>query len=234
VSLPLLLSVPHAGLRVPHEVEPYCRLTEREIAEDGDVGAAEIYALEPRVAAFLTTDVARAIVDLNRAPDDRRADGVVKTHTCWNVAVYREPLTEQTVQILLDRYYHPYHARLRDLAGGSLLLGVDCHTMAAEGPPVGPDPGVERPWVCLSNGDGTCPQPWIERMARCFEEAFDGPVRINDPFRGGYITRSHAAEMPWIQLELSRAPFLGPDEKRRRVSMALDDWCQRVRPGGSS
>ena len=70
MTLPLLLSVPHAGLAVPPEAEPYCVLSEREIVEDGDEGAAEIYDLESAVVAFHTTDIARAIVDMNRPEDD--------------------------------------------------------------------------------------------------------------------------------------------------------------------
>lgn len=225
MSLPLLLSVPHAGLDVPPEAQPYCILTPKEIAEDGDEGAAEIYALESEVAAYQTTVVARAIVDLNRATDDRRPDGVVKTHTCFNIPVYREFPPETVVETLLERYYWPYQHALTRLAGRDVVLAVDCHTMLAKGPPIGPGPGIERPWVCLSNADGTCSQPWIEALQRCFQEVFDGPVTINDPFRGGYITRTHAAEMPWVQLELSRAPFLSEAEKRERVLAALTKWC---------
>lgn len=225
MSLPLLLSVPHAGLGVPPEAEPFCVLTPEEIAEDGDEGAAEIYALEAEVAAFQTAGIARAIVDLNRAPDDRRPDGVVKTHTCFNVPVYREFPPEPVIETLLDRYYWPYQRALTRLASRDLRLAIDCHTMLAIGPPIGPGPGIERPWVCLSNADGTCPQDWIEALRRCFQEVFDGPVTINDPFRGGYITRTHAAEMPWVQLELSRAPFLSTAAKRERVLAALTKWC---------
>ncbi len=223
--LPLLISLPHAGLAVPAEAAPYCVLGEREIAADGDVGAAAIYAIGDAVRHFVTTDVARAIVDLNRSEDDRRKDGVVKTHTCWDVPVYREPLPEVVVEELLARHYRPYHARLRRLAGDGVVLGVDCHTMAAHGPPVGPDPGVERPWVCLGDADGACPRPWTESMARCLAEAFDHAVSINQPFSGGFITRSHAAELPWIQIELSRAPFMSDAEKRARVLRALAAWC---------
>jgi len=225
VKLPLLVSVPHAGLLVPPEIEPLCLLTPEQIVTDGDEQAAEIYDFEEHVEARLTTDVARAIVDLNRAEDDRRKDGVVKTHTCWDVPVYRAPLSEDRVESLLARYHRPYHARLAELAGSGARLGVDCHTMAASGPPVGPDPGVERPWVCLSHADGTCPQAWLDSMARCLEAAFGRPPSINRPFRGGFIIRSHAAEMPWMQLELSRAPFMSPAEKRERVLRALRAWC---------
>jgi N-formylglutamate amidohydrolase len=200
-------------------------LTEREIEEDGDEGAAEIYAIEDEVVAFVSTDVARAIVDLNRATDDRRSDGVVKTHTCWNVPVYDPFPPEGVIDALLERYYHPYHAELTRKADPELRLAVDCHTMAAQGPPVGPDPGSERPQVCLSNADGTCPQSWIEDLAAAFRGHFPGEVTVNRPFRGGYITRTHASEMPWVQLELTRAPFMSNRDKRHGVLGALTDWC---------
>lgn len=228
MTLPILISLPHAGLRVPPEVDDTCLLSPGEVAHDGDEGAAEIYAVERDVARFVTTDIARAIIDLNRSEDDRRKDGVVKTHTCWDVPVYRRFPSEDVIQNLLDRYYHPYHQRLEQLASPALRLAVDCHTMAAFGPPVGPDPGVERPWICLSNGEGTCPQDWLEGLKVCFETEFGSHVQLNDPFTGGYITRTHAREMPWVQLELSRAPFLTNTEKRKRILRAFAAWLEPI------
>ena len=219
--LDLLVSVPHGGLEVPEEVAPYCILTPQQIVEDGDEGAAQIYSLEEEIRAFATTHIARAIVDLNRSQHDRSKDGVVKTHTCWDVPIYDPFPPEEVVEALLDRFYHPYHARLTESAMGGVRLGIDCHTMIASGPPVSPDPGGGRPWVCLSNGDGTCPDEWMEALRRSFAAEFGGNVRVNDPFRGGYITCTHAAEMPWVQLELSRAPFCSLEEKRSRVLRAL-------------
>ena len=228
MTLPLLISVPHAGLRVPPEAQPYCRLSEDDIAQDGDEGAAEIYTIEQEVECYVTTEIARAIVDLNRAEDDRRQDGVVKTHTCWEVPVYDPFPSEDVVQALLEKYHRPYHQRLTRLGGGGLRLAVDCHTMAAKGPPVGPDPGVERPRVCISNGDGTCPNEWMDTLKECLEERFGPYVSINHPFKGGYITRTHASEMPWVQLEMSRAPFASNAQKREYVLAALSAWTHKV------
>jgi N-formylglutamate amidohydrolase len=229
MKLPLLASVPHAGWRVPEEAAPFCILSPQEVLEDGDVGASEIYALESEFEAYLTTDIARAIVDLNRAQDDRRPDGVVKTHTCWNVPVYRELLPADVVEVLLNEYYHPYHERLRELASTGVRCGVDLHTMAAKGPPIGPDPDVERPWVCLGNLDGTASPPdWIDILKDCFEKGFGANVRVNDPFKGGFITSSHAAELPWIQVELSRGAHMSNEEKSAAVLNALTLWCERI------
>lgn len=225
--LPILVSVPHAGLTVPPEVADRCKLTLEEIAKDGDEGAAVIYDFPEAVASYVRTDIARAIVDQNRAPDDFRKDGVIKTHTCWDVPVWRDPLDEALEQSLIQSHWAPYHQRLRDEASGK-PVGIDCHTMAAFGPPVAPDPGVERPWICLGNGDGTCPDEWLESLAECFAKAFDCTPSLNVPFRGGYIVRSHAAEIPWIQLELSRAPFRSDEEKRAGVLEALRAWCRKM------
>ena len=223
MKFPILLSVPHAGWKIPPEVQDICILSEKDIIEDGDVGAAEIYyPLEEKVKAFLTTEIGRAIVDLNRAENDFWKDGVIKTHTCWDVPVYNSFPSEAVIEALLEKYYRPYH---RQLTGGAqeMLLGIDCHTMAAKGPPVGPDPGKVRPRLCLSNADGTCPQRWMEIFRDSFARIFDGEVSINFPFKGGHITRSHACELPWMQLEISRAPFLSNPEKSRLVLESLHE-----------
>jgi N-formylglutamate deformylase len=224
MRLPLLLSVPHGGLEVPPEVSGICLLTVEDIIADGDDGARDVYALESEVAGFVAADVARAIVDLNRAPDDRGRDGVVKTHTCWDVPIYAEPLSEELAERLLADYYCPYHNKLTELAS-AVVLGLDCHTMAAIGPPVGPDPGAARPAVCLSNADGTCPDAWMHSLAACLERSLGFSVSINNPFKGGYTIRRHASEIPWMQVELSRAPFMSWEEKRERILAALGEWC---------
>ena len=65
---------------IPPEVEDLCVLGEKEVAEDGDEGAGEIYLpLQKEVSALVTTVVARAIVDMNRAEGDRGKDGIIKT-----------------------------------------------------------------------------------------------------------------------------------------------------------
>jgi N-formylglutamate deformylase len=228
VTLPIALSVPHAGLSVPEEVGSYCQLTDEQIRRDGDEEAAAIYDLRREVAEFASTDVARAIVDLNRATDDRRPDGVVKSITIWQEPIYRRPLPEPVIDQLIDRYYRPYHARLTSFATPRILFAVDCHTMAASGPPIGPDPGKVRPHLCLGDCRGrSLPPGWMTCLARCFGEFFAGfQVAVNEPFSGGYITRRHAQEMPWVQLEISRAPFLSAERKRARVIESLGKFVE--------
>lgn len=230
MRLPILISVPHAGTKTPPELTSLTRLAECDVIKDGDEQAAEIYLpLRDRVAHLETTDVARAFVDLNRAPDDFRKDGIVKTHTCWDVPIYHKPPDDQLVAKLLERYYYPYHGKLRDIARkGAVRVGIDCHTMATHGPPVGPDAGQPRPLACVSDADGACQRSWTEELARQLTNALGSEARINDPFKGGYIARTHSAELPWLQLEISRGDFATAKEKAKAVLTALENWVSRI------
>jgi formiminoglutamase len=139
------------------------------------------------------------------------------------------PLTPDLIESLLAKYHRPYHKRLSNLANKGVILGIDCHTMAQTGPPVGPDPGLRRPWVCLGNAhNATCPADWIESLAECFSTEFFNDVSINEPFAGGYITRRHGEEILWIQLELSRDPMINDGEKAKRILQALTRWYKMV------
>lgn len=228
-QLPFLLSVPHAGQTVPNEVKDICLLRPDEIMADSDEGAGEIYAVKSSVVQHITTPVARAIVDLNRAPDDIGNDGVIKSHTCWQVPVYDGFPNQKTIKQLLKRYYFPYHEALTHGSNDNMIiLGIDCHTMNSVGPPVGPDAGKERPWICLSDAGGACPRPWIESLATSFRKVFGNHVSINDPFKGGFITKTHGREMPWVQLEISRASFISNEEKRTRLLSALEKWLEEL------
>jgi|SRR5665648_604222 len=225
--LPLLVSLPHAGLAVPPEAKPYLVLTADQIAAEGDGQAREVFApLLGLVRAFLSSEVARAIIDVNRAGDDFSLNGVLKATTSWEDPVYDPFPPGSVVEMLLHRYHRPYQERLSGLTAlEGVALGVDCHTMATTGPPVGPDPGRKRPLVCLSDAGGALPGPWFTRLARCFTAQFGPSVSLNDPFKGGWITSSHASELPWVQIELSRTEELSPEEKSNRVLAALTAFC---------
>jgi formiminoglutamase len=42
MKLPILISVPHAGLEIPEEVRDKCILKTQDLIEDSDIGALEI------------------------------------------------------------------------------------------------------------------------------------------------------------------------------------------------
>jgi formiminoglutamase len=194
-------------------------LSAEDLFDDGDACTQEIYDLGRTVATVVKADVARAFVDLNRAPDDlppANPDGVVKTQTCYGRPVYRPDgmPDRDLIDRLLERYYYPYHGLLRERAGDpGVRLALDCHSMATTAPEIAPDRGEQRPLFCLGNGDGrTCPAEIVEELSSAICRHFEcmpGDVWINRPFKGGYITRTHGGGLlPWLQVEMNRSLYL--------------------------
>lgn len=227
---PLLISIPHGGDIVPHEVKGSVIITDRDIFYEGDSLTRKIYDFRNNVEAFIEMPIARAIVDVNRAPDDRpprNPNGVVKTVTTDGTSVYREGMfpDDALIEKLLQKYYFPYHEKLDTiLKNYTIKLALDCHSMLPKSPPISDNPGQPRPLICLSNrGDNrgmpkgeydpiTCPPEWIQALAESFQRAFadEGEVTINNPFLGGYISQFHYGRrgVPWIQIEINRKLYL--------------------------
>ncbi len=223
MTLPVLLSIPHGGDRVPPEAAAATALNAADIFSDGDACTREIYDLGDQVAAVQQATIARAFVDLNRGIDVRppdQPDGVVKSLTADRIPVWRHggAPADELAETLLERYWHPYHRRLEALADSpDLRLGIDCHSMAAVAPAIAPRPGEPRPLFCLSNANGdTAPDELLRELADALADSFEcdrADILLNDPFQGGFITRWHGRRfasggLPWLQIEMNRSWYL--------------------------
>lgn len=217
MTLPILLSIPHGGTQIPPEIAAQVNITPHNLLDDSDAYTREIYDLGELVQTVVAADVARAFVDLNRAPTDRppdNPDGVVKSMTCLRQPIYETLLTADQTAALLKKYYEPYHQQVQ-AAVQEVALAFDCHSMLPTGPAIGPDTGSTRPLICLGNRHGeTSSMATLERLAICFREVFElaeEDVALNVPFAGGYITRTYGRQpIPWIQIELNRSLYLAP------------------------
>lgn len=218
--LPVLLSIPHGGTRMPIEISDRVCISKKDLFDDGDAFTRDIYGLKDEVAGYLEGDIARAFVDLNRAKDDlppKNPDGVVKSKTCRGRPIYNpgQELNYELTNLLLKKYYDPYHKKIRENLDSSnhIKLMLDCHSMEAVGPEISPDPGKERPKICLGSNHGkSCPIELAQKLARCFKTAFGlkkDDVVIDKPFSGGFITRTYGNEpKPCIQIEINRSLYL--------------------------
>jgi formiminoglutamase len=236
MKAPILVSIPHGGWKVADEIKDIWALNKKEAFHDGDPFTSKIYDFSDRVEFQIVMEYFRAVVDLNRQSDDiapKNPDGVIKSHTCWNVPVYKqESLPDETLKkILLEKYYFPYHKQLEEqIKNPDIKLAVDCHSMAAKSPPIEANAGAVRPLICLGNlGDEngeiepvfnrvTCEPELIRFMADEFRILFQhedlevNPPAIttmNVPFNGGNITRRYGGlGVPFVQIEMSRALYL--------------------------
>jgi len=236
MKMPVLISVPHGGWKVPDEIKDIWGLSRKDAFHDGDPCTSQIYDFSDKVNVQMVMEYYRAVVDLNRQPDDiapENPDGVVKSHTIYNVEVYKPGCfpDDQLKKKLLQKYYFPYHHSLQQcLKRENIRMGVDCHSMAAVSPPIEDDIGTPRPLFCLGNlGDNhaevnlphnriTCEPEMLIFMKDEFNSIFQhedvdleipSVCTMNVPFEGGYITRQMGNKgIPFIQIEMSRALYL--------------------------
>lgn len=216
--LPVFISIPHGGDRVPSELLEKVCINAQDLHDDSDAYTIEIFNLDTKVQQVVYTTVARAFVDLNRSPDDRppnNSDGVVKSATCYDKPIYKSgsELSDELTNRLLEKYYFPYHELIKIACKRTdIRLGLDCHSMASVPPVIAPDSSV-RPTICLGNVNGqSCSFDTIEVLADCFREVFSlekREVSLNKPFSGGYITGTYGNRpWPWIQIEFNRSMYL--------------------------
>ena len=225
---PFLISIPHGGTEVPHEVAGRMMLSEKEILWYCDPETRIIFDLRDYVEALIDTPISRMVVDLNRPPlplPPRDPDGIIKVRTIDGRDVYRPGQVPDSnlIHRLLLTWYFPYHQRIDELLDQHpVRIAFDCHSMLPYGSVEQKDAGRPRPLICLgNNGDRrgrpkkgslvTCPVAWITRLADAFREIFtgDGEVAINQPFSGGFISNAHywRKGIPWIQIEINRSLY---------------------------
>ncbi len=219
-TVPVLISIPHGGTIAPEELHDRICITPHDLFDDGDACTLDIFDLGEDVARLVKTDVARAFVDMNRAPEERppgHPDGVVKSATCFRQPIYcpgREP-GDGLIEELMVRYHAPFHAQLVEaVSNTSIKLALDCHSMLSTAPPIEANRGEPRPLFCLSNRDGeTAPASLLEELGDAIADVFGlttDQIGLNNPFKGGYITRRHGGgRLPWIQVEMNRCLYLG-------------------------
>lgn len=238
--VPVLISVPHAGRdytaaltsRMRDPAWAKLKLEDRLIDKVGHALAAETGA------ALLVSRAPRALVDLNRAPDDldwemvshaparpRRAApasrrsrsglGLIPRRLAGlgEIWVGRVPYGE--IERRIDQIHRPYHQTLglmleglRDRWGAALL--IDLHSMP---PLAGRFAGEPRPEFVIGDRFGSSCDSALTRHALDYLERMGRPSAHNRPYAGGYVLDRHAQPARGIhclQIEVCRSLYLDP------------------------
>jgi N-formylglutamate amidohydrolase len=236
--VPVLLSVPHAGRAYPADLSEIMRNHAAACVrlEDRFIDlVAEAVARETG-AALLVAQAPRALVDLNRAPDDvdwdmvvggpperrvrhaagRRARsglGLVPRRLPGLGELWRRRLTHAELVARIEQVHQPYHAalaaaleQLRDRWGAALL--IDLHSM----PPLGPKRGHDAaPDFVIGDRFGASCDASLSTAAFDHLSAAGFRVAHNRPYAGGYVLDRHGASTRGVhamQVEVCRSTYL--------------------------
>lgn len=235
--LPVLVSVPHAGRSYPDSLltrmrDPHwstIRLEDRLVDH-----VAELVARESG-AALLVAHAPRAMIDLNRSPDDidwdmieggaprgrpappgrrsRSGLGLVPRRLAGLGEIWRGRLARPELDERIAQVHRPYHQALglalealRDRWGMALL--VDLHSM----PPLKTRlQEAPAPEFVIGDRFGVSCDPAISERAGAFLAGHGRVHARNRPYAGGYVLERHAQPTRGIhclQLEVCRSAYL--------------------------
>jgi N-formylglutamate amidohydrolase len=229
---PLVVSVPHAGLRTAGFERTLNQ--ELDVRCDADMFVDRLYRIGdadgPEVS--IAAQASRFVCDMNRDPDDVSA-GAVPEHPAprntdgrgfiWAITTTGVPalarplaLDEWRERTAIHAAYHDAIdralARARDRFGYAILL--DGHSMPSRGRLGHKDTGRARAQVVPGDRDGTSCAPGLTAHVTRHFEAAGLTVALNDPYKGGYITTHHgrpADRIHAIQVELRRDLYMDED-----------------------
>jgi N-formylglutamate amidohydrolase len=235
---PVLIAVPHAGRVYPPEFSQSMRSKEAATLrlEDRFVDLVAIRVARETGAGLLVAHAPRAMIDLNRAPDDvdwdmvagaeperrarlaagRRARsglGLVPRRLPGLGELWRRRMTDAELRERIDQVHQPYHAALaealealRDRWGAALL--IDLHSMPPLGSKRGPEPA---PDFVIGDRFGASCDTALSAAALDHFAAAGCRAAHNRPYAGGYVLERHASPARGIhtlQLEICRSAYL--------------------------
>lgn len=236
--VPVLIAVPHAGRVYPPEFAGSMRNLEAATLrlEDRLVDLVAARVARETGASLLVAHAPRAMIDLNRAPDDvdwemvagaepdrrarlaagRRARsglGLVPRRLPGLGELWRRRLSAADLAARIDEVHRPYHAALaealetlRDRWGAALL--IDLHSMPPLGSKRGPEPA---PDFVVGDRFGASCDTALSAAALDHFASIGARAAHNRPYAGGYVLERHASPARGIhtlQVEVCRTAYL--------------------------
>jgi len=223
---PVVVEIPHAGLRVTPGSLATLIAPARSLALDADLYVDQLYEDAPtHGATLLVSHVSRYVCDLNRAEQDvdsravagtaahHSPHGLVWVATTEGAPALSRPLTRAEFRDRLENIYLPYHRALsallerkrRTFGFAVLLCG---HSMPSRARGIGQRNRADI--VPGSRGRSTAASDVIDCPDALARE-LGWSVAHDDPYRGGFTTAHYgnpSLAVHAVQVEISRKRYM--------------------------
>ena len=241
-SLPLLVSMPHAGEYIPDDVRATMSEAAMDIA-DTDWHMPRLYSfLQELGASVLVATHSRYVIDLNRPRDNinlypgQDTTGLCPVDTFHKEALYQPGKNpdDAEIQHRITHYWQPYHQQLqqellRMRAEHGVAMLWDAHSIASVVPRFFEG---RLPDLNLGTASGSSCAPELEQqLLQVAVQAGSFSHALNGRFKGGHITRHygkpqdniHAVQLEQAQITYmeEQLPFAFDPQKAAKVQPVL-------------
>ena len=249
----LFASIPHSGLKIPPSAGWLKKLHFEILMCDPDAYVDQLYkpALTKYQVPFFVFEWHRYAVDVNRfafniSPQtvegaeellkayhrvnnaDRTEDPSPsdihwqKTTLGWTLI--KKPLSQRTHQLLIEKYFKPYHQKLKThieslkQQGKRKIYLLDLHSMPSKASSFHKDTGKLRTEVVIGDNEGkSCSPAFRDLVLSAYQEA-GFKTALNDPYKGGAITKTYgqpSQSQEALQVELNRKLYMNENTKEK-------------------
>ncbi len=220
--VPILISVPHSGTGIP---ESHKKLYDTDILDtlpDTDWIVDELYGFASSLGiTMIKANYSRYFIDLNRPLSskslysDRATTPLTPNQTFDGRNIYKDGFNCQDQDYRIENFYHPYYHAVETILHGMKkssphVLLFDAHSIDRLVPSIYSEPFAD---VIFGTNSGRSCHPEIEEQS-ILALSKNYNVELNEPFKGGNITRSFGDPdkgINAIQLEMSKDLYLDPN-----------------------
>ena len=236
-SLPLLLSIPHAGRAYDKATLANAAQGRQalEVLEDPLVDRLCWRAIAAGFGAIVQ-NVPRAVIDCNRGEEEvdpaviegvspapigpraRYGLGLIPSRTFRHGALWRRRIDRTELKRRIDEVYRPYHQQIADTLDalavrfGEVAL-IDCHSMPHR---------AGQADIVIGDRHGSSAASWFSAEAVRLAPAARFKIALNDLYAGGMIVARHGrpnAGIHALQLEIDRGTYLAGDGRTPGVGL---------------
>ncbi len=231
---PIIIMMPHSGRNYEKKFLNQTNLSINSLRDSEDAYVDKIFFSSLSNFSYIKANFPRIFVDVNRSPleidplmwedtslkklfNQRTSKvlsgiGVFPKVNLNGTYIYNCKLPFKEAKRRLLYYYFPYHKKIKEIINISKtkfekIIALDCHSMSSEIVSSNID-------IVLSNGEGkTACHEILYLIEECFTE-FGFKVKINDPFKGGFISFFHSnleRNINVVQIEIKKNVYMTED-----------------------
>lgn len=251
-KIPLLVSIPHSGEKVPDFCEWLKAMPEPILMCDVDRFVDILY--EPALAKlkidFVKTDWHRYAADLNRIPEDIDCGSVIGSSNKlgtfnrgfhWQITTQKNvlmktPMSQEMHQKIVKLIYEPFHESIRKQYENfkknkfQKVFHLDVHSMPSLGTSEHRDPGQKRAEIVVSDCQGKSSSiEFVELVKTAYLNA-GFKVAYNWPYFGGRVSEQYGQPSLGhhaVQVELNRSLYM--DEVTKKLLPSHKDVQLKIK-----